>query len=40
MVLKNEGKSSIDISKLNAGFYIINAEDTEGNVGVKRIIKQ
>lgn len=39
-VQENEGKSSMDISRLNAGFYIINAVDVEGNKGVKRIVKQ
>ncbi len=39
-VVDVDGKSSIDISGLNTGLYVLNATDTEGNVGVKRVIKQ
>lgn len=39
-VLSVNGKSSIDISGLNAGFYVLKARDVEGNLGVKRVIKQ
>ena len=35
-----DGKSSIDISSLNTGLYVLKLTDAEGNVGVKRVIKQ
>ena len=39
-VLEVKGKSNIDISKLSAGLYVLKAQDAEGNLGVKRVIKQ
>lgn len=39
-VLDVDGKSTIDISGLNAGFYVLKAKDIDGNLGVKRVIKQ
>ena len=35
-----DGKSSIDISSLNTGLYVLKATDAEGNTGVKRVVKQ
>ena len=39
-VLEVKGKSNIDISKLSAGLYFLKVQDAEGNLGVKRVIKQ
>jgi hypothetical protein len=39
-VLEVKGKSNIDISKLSAGIYFLKVQDAEGNLGLKRVIKQ
>ena len=39
-VLSVDGVSSVDISGLATGFYVLKATDAEGNVGVQRVIKE
>lgn len=40
MVLEVNDKANVDISKLSAGLYIVKAEDVEGNLGTRRVVKQ
>tara|TARA_B100000809_G_scaffold265473_1_gene324423 strand:+ start:686 stop:1720 length:1035 start_codon:yes stop_codon:yes gene_type:complete len=39
-VVDVDGKSTIDISVISSGIYVLKALDAKGNVGVQRVVKQ
>ena len=40
LVLSNYNKNIIDISKINQGIYFVKIKDTNGDVGVKKVVKE
>jgi hypothetical protein len=38
-IIEEQNTSKIDISNLSSGYYLLKAEDAQGNVGIKKVLK-